>query len=72
MITLLVLSIVSFTSSEIVFITVPDTDNGPAYVLTEEGTLNVSLYCYVVSNNIQVQTRWLVKRSTDSMFLLTE
>ena len=41
-------------------------------MLAEEGALNVSLYCYVVSNNIQVQTRWLVKRSTDSMLVLTE
>ena len=72
MITLLVLSIVSLTTGQIIFTTVPGTDNGPAYVLAEEGALNVSLYCYVVSNNIQVQTRWLVKRSTDSMFVLTE
>ena len=72
MITLLFLSVVSLTTGQIIFTTVPGTDNGPAYVLAEEGALNVSLYCYVVSNNIQVQTRWLVKRSTDSMLVLTE
>ena len=59
MITLLFLSVVSLTTGQIIFTTVPGTDNGPAYVLAEEGALNVSLYCYVVSNNIQVQTRWL-------------
>ena len=36
----------------------------------EEGRLNVSIYCYVVSNKIQ--TRCPVKRSTDSTLVLTE
>ena len=59
------------TLGQVIFTTVPNTNNGPAYVFVEEGTLNVSLYCQVNSNNIQIQTRWLVKRSTDiALFVL--
>ena len=29
----------------------------PAYVFTEEETLNISLYCYVTSDNIQIQNQ---------------
>ena len=49
---------------------VPDTDNSLACVFIKEGTLNVSIYCYVVSKKIQ--TRCPVKRSTDSTLVLTE
>ena len=52
--------------------TISSTNSGPAYTLFEEGTLNVSLYCEVISKNRQVQIRWLVKRSTDAVELTTE
>ena len=52
--------------------TIPSTNSGPAFTLVEEGKLNVSLYCEVISKNIQVETSWLVKRSTDAMLLTTE
>ena len=75
----LILCLVAFllatniVSSQVIFTTVPDTaDNVPTYIITEEGTLNVSLYCEVISGNIQVLTRWLVKRPSDSMPILTE
>ena len=69
---LTVLVVVSTTSSQVIFTTVPSTNNGPAYVFAEEGTLNVSLYCEVISQNIQVQTRWFVRRQTDNMILITD
>ena len=69
---LLVLLAVSITSSQVIFTTVPSTNSGPPYVFAEEGTLNVSLYCEVISQNIQVQTRWFVKRQTDNMIRITD
>ena len=54
------------------YTTISSTNSGPAFTLVEEGKLNVSLYCEVISKNIQVETRWLVKRSTDAMLLTTE
>ena len=56
----------SIASSQQVFTTVPNTDSGPAYVFADEGTRNVSLYCMVIQNNIQIQTLWFVKRQNDS------
>ena len=53
------------------FTTDPDTEDGPAYVFAEKGTLNVSIYCEV-TNNGQVQTSWRVKRQTDSTPILTD
>ena len=63
----------SFVSSQqhVDFITIPDTESGPVYLIPEEGTLNVSLYCKVIQNNFQIQTRWLVKRPTDSLLINT-
>ena len=69
---LTVLVIVPTTSSQVIFTTVPSTNNGPAYVFADEGTLNVSLYCEVISQNIQVLTRWFVRRQTDNMILITD
>ena len=69
---LLVLLAVSITSSQVIFTTVPSTNSGPAYVFAKEGTLNVSLYCEVISQNIQVLTRWFVKRQTDNMIRITD
>ena len=46
--------------------TIPDTNNGPAYIFAEEGTLNVSIYCQVFVNGEQFQTRWLVERQSDT------
>ena len=53
------------------FTTDPDTEDGPAYVFAEKGTLNVSLYCEV-NNNGRVQTRWTIKRQTDTQLLITD
>ena len=39
-------------------------------LIPEEGTLN--LYCKVIQNNLQIQTRWLVKRQTDSLAITTD
>ena len=60
----------SIASSQ-VFTTVPNTDSGPAYVFADEGRRNVSLYCIVIQNNIQIQTPWFVKRQIDSAERLT-
>ena len=68
---LLVLLAVSITSSQVIFTTVPSTNSGP-YVFAEERTPNVSLYCEVISQNIQVLTRWFVKRQTDNMIRITD
>ena len=60
---LLVLLPISVALGQVTYITVPNTDNGPAYVFADEGTLNVSLYCVVISNNsgtpVHLQSRWL-------------
>ena len=56
---------------QVIITTVPDTDSSPVYLIFDEGTLNVSLYCEVIQNNEQIQTRWLVQRPTDSLPLLT-
>ena len=71
MIILLFLFAVALTVGQVFFTTVPDTDSGPAYVYADEGTLNVSLYCYVISNNIQVQSTWFVKKQTDEGAFIT-
>ena len=71
MVILLFLFAVSLTAGQVFFTTVPDTDSGPAYVYAEEGTLNVSLYCHVISNNIQVQSTWYVKKQTDEGAFIT-
>ena len=52
-----------------VITTVPDT---PVNLIFDEGTLNVSLYCMVIQNNEQIQTRWLVQRTIDSIPLTTD
>ena len=67
MVILLFLIAVSLTSGQVIFTTVPNTNNGPAYVISEEGTLNVSLYCEVIQNNLQIQTTWFVKIQTDTI-----
>ena len=54
---------------QVIITTVPDT---PVSLIFNEGTLNVSLYCEVIQNNEQIQTRWLVQRTTDSMPLNTD
>ena len=72
MVILLALIALSLTSGQVIYTTVPSTNNGPAYVIFEEGTLNVSLYCEVIQNSIQVQTSWFVKRQTDSSPILTD
>ena len=66
---LLVLLPISVALGQVTYITVPNTDNGPAYVFADEGTLNVSLYCEVFSDSIQIQTRWLIKRQSDGSLL---
>ena len=53
------------------FTTIPDIEDSPAYVFAEKGTLNVPIYCEV-TNNGQIQTRWTVKRQTDSTPILTD
>ena len=62
-IVLLVLLTISATFGQVTYTTVPNTDSGPAYVFADEGTLNVSLYCIVISNNTgtpqHLQSRWL-------------
>ena len=61
--TLFVLLAIALTLGQVTYTTVPNTDNGPAYVFADEGTLNVSIYCVVISNNsgtpVQLQSRWL-------------
>jgi len=48
--------------------TIPNTDDGDAYVFGEEGDLNISMYCEVINNDIQlkVQTSWYLQRQSDS------
>ena len=67
MVILLFLIAVSLTSGQVIFTTVPNTNSGPAYVKSEEGTLNVSLYCELIQNNEQIQTTWFVKIQTDTI-----
>ena len=67
MVILLFLIAVSLTSGQVIFTTVPNTNSAPAYVVSEEGTLNLSLYCEVIQNNLQIQTTWFVKIQTDTI-----
>ena len=60
----------SLTFGQLTYKTVPDTDNGPAYVFAEEGTLNVSIYCEVINNNVQAQSRWLIIRDDNSQSIV--
>ena len=53
------------------FITDPNTEDGPAYVFAEKGTFNISLYCEV-NNNGRVQTRWRIKRKTDNNLIIPD
>ena len=55
---------------EVTYNTIPDTNSGPGYVFAEEGTLNVSIYCKVFINGEQFQSRWLVKRQSDTGLIL--
>ena len=58
-------------SQTITYNTIPDTDSGvPAYVFANEGTENVQLYCEVIRNDMNVQTRWLIKRQNDLNFAI--
>ena len=68
-IALLVLLSLSLTLGQVTYTTVPNTDSGPAYVFADEGTLNVSIYCMVISGSNQIQTRWLIKRQSDGSLL---
>ena len=54
------------------YTTIPDTDSGLAYVFANEGTENVSIYCVVIINGVQFQSRWRVKRLIDSDFTTTD
>ena len=62
----------ALSQQQVNFTTIPNTDSGPVYLIPKEGTLNVSLYCKVILNNFQIQTRWLVKRPMDSLPITTD
>ena len=52
---------------DVTYNTIPDTNNGRAYIFAEEGTINVSVYCKVFIDGEQFQSRWLVKRQSDTV-----
>lgn len=60
----------SLTFGQLTYRTVPDTDSGPAYVFAEEGTLNVSIYCEVINNNVQALSRWLIIRDDNNQLIV--
>ena len=62
----------ALSQQQVNFTTIPNTDSGPVYLITNEGTLNVSLYCKVILNSLQIQTRWLVRRPMDSLLITTD
>ena len=52
---LLTIRIALSAKGQVIYSTVPNnTDSGPAYVFTDDGTLNISLYCEVISNNMEL------------------
>ena len=48
--------------------TIPDTDDGPAYIITLEGEVNLTVVCTVFETN-QVQTVWRIRRQEEEQTL---
>ena len=58
------LLIFGYASSETIITTIPDTENGYAYVF-DKGDLNITVYCEVIVHNILRATSWYLQRQSD-------
>ena len=68
----MMLLLVDLVLGQVTYITIPETESGPAYVFADEGTLNVSVYCVVFLDNEQFRSRWLVRRQVDAGYILPD
>lgn len=67
---LLTVFLTNLLLGEVTYNTIPDTNSGPGYIFAKEGTLNVSIYCKVFIDDEQFQSRWVVKRQSDTGLIL--
>ena len=56
--------IFGYAFSQTIITTIPDTENGYAYVF-DKGDLNTTVYCEVIVHNILCATSWYLQRQSD-------